>query len=149
MKHTSKQKKKPGLSFDHVHYRTSSDFKETIHFYVDILEAQNLGPVRIGAIEHLQLRLGGATLLFAPATATTPKPAPGPDRLGLFHIAFLVEDCDAATNYYVARNGGNREIVFQEPTLVPVQPPTPTGHYKVAFLKAPDGMLIELKQLVA
>jgi catechol 2,3-dioxygenase-like lactoylglutathione lyase family enzyme len=139
----------PDLSLDHVHYRTYSDFKETIHFYVDILEAENLGPVRIGATEHLQLKLGGATLLFAPSTATTPQPAPGPDRLGVFHIAFLVEDCDVATNYYVDRNGGNREIVFQEPELVPVEPPTPTSAYKVAFLKAPDGMLIELKQLVA
>jgi catechol 2,3-dioxygenase-like lactoylglutathione lyase family enzyme len=139
----------PGLSLDHVHYRTSSDFKEAIHFYVDILEAENLGLVRLGATEHLQLKLGGATLLFAPSTPTTPEPAPGPDRLGVFHIAFLVEDCDAATNYYVDRNGGNREIVFQEPALVPVEPPTPTGNYKVAFLRAPDGMLVELKQLVA
>jgi catechol 2,3-dioxygenase-like lactoylglutathione lyase family enzyme len=140
---------KPGLSFDHVHFRTYSDFKETIHFYVDILEAENLGPFRIGVTEHLQLKLGGATLLFAPSTAATPQPAPGPDRLGIFHMAFLVEDCEAATNYYVDRNGGNREIVFQEPALVPVEPPTPTSAYKVAFLKAPDGMLIELKQLVA
>ncbi|HSV63284.1 MAG TPA: VOC family protein [Chthoniobacterales bacterium] len=139
----------PALSFDHVHYRTSSDFKEAIHFYVDILEAENLGLVRLGATEHLQLKLGGAILLFAPSTPATPQPAPGPDRLGIFHIAFLVKDCDAATNYYVDRNGGNREIVFQEPALVPVEPPTPTSAYKVAFLKAPDGMLVELKQLVA
>ena len=140
---------KPDLSFDHVHYRTYSDFEETIHFYVDILEAEDLGPVRIGVTEHLQFRLGGATLLFAPSTAATPQPAPGSDRLGVFHIAFLVEDCEVATNYYVARNGGNRDIVLQEPGLSPVEPPTPTGHYKVAFLKAPDGMLVELKQLVA
>jgi catechol 2,3-dioxygenase-like lactoylglutathione lyase family enzyme len=140
---------KPVLNFDHVHYRTYSDFKATIRFYVDILEAENLGPVRIGGIEHLQLRLGGATLLFAPSTEVTPQPAPGPDRLGVFHIAFLVEDCEAATNYYVDRNCGNRDIVFKEPELVAVDPPTPTANYKVAFLKAPDGMLIEVKQLVA
>jgi catechol 2,3-dioxygenase-like lactoylglutathione lyase family enzyme len=139
---------KPVLSFDHIHYRTYSDFKETIRFYVDILEAENLGPVRIGTTEHLQLKLRGVTFLFAPSTAATPQPAPGPDRLGAFHIAFLVEDCEAATNYYVDRNGGNRDIVFQEPELFPVEPPTPTGNYKVAFLKAPDGMLVELKQLV-
>jgi catechol 2,3-dioxygenase-like lactoylglutathione lyase family enzyme len=140
---------KPPLKLDHVHYRTYSDFKETVHFYVDIMEAESLGSVRIGVTEHLQLVLGGANLLFAPSTAATPQPAPGPDRLGAFHIAFLVEDCEAATNYYVDRNGGNREIVFQEPQLFPVEPPTPTGNYKVAFLKAPDGMLVELKQLVA
>lgn len=139
---------KPNLSFDHVHYRTYSDFEETIHFYVDIMEAENLGFVQIGPIRHLQFRLGGATLLFAPSTAATPQPAPGPDRLGAFHMAFLVEDCEAATNYYVERNGGNREIVFKEPELFPVEPPTPTGSYKVAFLKAPDGMLVELKQLI-
>jgi catechol 2,3-dioxygenase-like lactoylglutathione lyase family enzyme len=139
----------PTLALDHVHYRTYSDFKQTIHFYIDIMEAENLGPVLIGTTEHLQLRLGGATLLFAPSTADTPQPAPGPDRLGAFHIAFLVEDCDAATNYYVDRNGGNRDIVFKEPEVFDVDPPTPTARYKVAFLKAPDGMWIELKELVA
>ena len=139
---------KPLLDLDHVHYRTYSDFKETIHFYVDILEAENLGPVGIGGIDHLQLRLGGATLLFAPSTAATPQPAPGPDRLGAFHIAFLVEDCEAATDHYVDRNGGNRDIVSKEPELYDVEPPMPTARYRVAFLKAPDGMLVELKQLV-
>jgi catechol 2,3-dioxygenase-like lactoylglutathione lyase family enzyme len=124
------------LSFDHVHYR-SCDFETTRKFYVDVMEAIDLGPIILGGKPNLQLALGGATLLFAPAGDHLDAPVPADKRLGVYHIAFLVSDCEAATQYYANRGA-----------TVAIRPTQFADNIIGAFLNAPDGMTVELKQIL-
>lgn len=128
---------KPTLSLDHVHYR-SSDFDKTRTFYVGIMDAIDLGTVDLGPegkrTPNLQLALGGATLLFA-LSSDPPEPVPANERLGVYHIAFLVADCDAATEYYRSKGA-----------QVALEPFDAGDDIRASFLCAPDGMWVELKQ---
>jgi catechol 2,3-dioxygenase-like lactoylglutathione lyase family enzyme len=124
------------LSFDHVHYR-SSDFDVSRQFYVDIMGAIELPPAILAGKENLQFALGGVTLLFAQASAELPPPVPATTRLGVYHIAFLVEDCVAATLYYEERGAE-----------VAVKPFQASSDLMASFLAAPDGMWLELKQIL-
>lgn len=127
---------KPSLSFDHVHYR-SSNFKATRNFYVNIMEAIELKPLELGGKPNLQFDLGGATILFAQAGEPHDPAVPASSRLGVYHIAFLVQDCDAATQYYVDRGAE-----------VAVAPFNASENIRASFLAAPDGMWVELKQMI-
>ena len=124
------------LSFDHIHYR-SSDFDKSREFYVGIMEAIELSPVELLEKPNLQFVLGGVTLVFAASAADPAPPEPASSRLGVYHIAFLVEDCDAATEYY--RQKGAQ--VAKEPFMA-------SDYIRASFLAAPDGMMVELKEMV-
>jgi catechol 2,3-dioxygenase-like lactoylglutathione lyase family enzyme len=126
----------PQLNFDHIHYRYKN-LKKTRHFYVEIMEAIELSPEFLGGVAHQHYVLGGVNLLFAPA-GDDPKPAvPATERRGVYHIAFLVDDCDAATKYYSQRGAKVAKEPFQA-----------TENIRASFLQAPDGMWVELKQIL-
>ena len=130
---TPKKSNMKNLSFDHIHYR-SSNFDETREFYVGIMEGVELPNEELGGSEHLHIELGGVTLLFAgPKDNGTPVSS---DSLGAYHIAYLVQNCKKATEYYRKR-GACIEI--------------PQNRYSdtivATFLAAPDGMMIELKEI--
>jgi catechol 2,3-dioxygenase-like lactoylglutathione lyase family enzyme len=125
------------LSFDHVHYR-SSDFHKSRHFYVNVMGAIDLGTVELGGKPNLRFVLGGVTLLFAAADENAAPPVPADKRLGVYHIAFLVGDGDAATEYYRKRGAE-----------VKIKPFMAASDLKASFLSAPDGMLVELKQMIS
>ena len=125
------------LSFDHVHYR-SSDFHKSRHFYVNVMGAIDLGPVELGGKSNLRFVLGGVTLLFASSGEKPAPPVPADKRLGVYHIAFLVADCDAATEYYRKRGAE-----------VAIKPFMASSDLKASFLAAPDGMWVELKQIIS
>lgn len=97
------------IQLDHVHYRaSSSNFSEKREFYVGIMEAEELCTVDLGEPEmrhpNLTLKLGGTTLLFAPPSADSPEsPEANGIRLGVYHIAYLVDNCDEAFAYYTSR----------------------------------------------
>lgn len=124
------------LSFDHIHYRYS-DPKVTTDFYVGVMGAIDLGPVELGGLPNMQFALGGATLLFAGKGDKTVTPVPAAEKLGVYHIAFLVPNCDFATEYY--RNKG---------AVVAIEPFNASGNIRASFLSAPDGMLLELKEVL-
>lgn len=133
----------PTLSLDHVHYRaSSSNFAATLDFYVGIMGAENLGTVDLGKAgkrtPHLQLELGNVMLLFAPSDESPDSAVPASTRLGVYHIAFLVENCDEATKYYAAQGAD-----------VAIAPFLAGDGIKASFLAAPDGMLVELKENLA
>lgn len=144
------------LSFDHIHYKTQS-LDSIRKFYIDVLEAIDLGPVDLGTEgnrkPNLQLALGGTTLLFvedqtASITGlaecdhpcTTP---PWNTRNGVYHIAFLVDDCNAATAYYQQRA---INVYGKGTNIVAMQPFVAGDKIKASFLLAPDGMAVELKE---
>lgn len=122
------------LSFDHVHYRYT-DEQATRHFYVDILEGIEEQPVELINTPNMQFSLGGVKLLFAPAGDSTARAVPAHCRLGVYHIAFLVEDCEAATSYYRDRGAS-----------VAIEPFCASDSIRASFLCGPDGMWVELKQ---
>ncbi len=130
----------PTPSFDHVHYR-STDFVKTREFYVGVMGAIDLGTIDLilggKATPNLQLELGGVTLLFAPSDQDPESAVPATERLGVYHIAFLVADCRAATEYYEARGA----VVAKQPAQV-------GDNIIASFLQAPDGMWVELKQII-
>ena len=126
----------PQLSFDHIHYRYT-DIEKTRHFYVDIMGAIELDVVYLNEKPNLQFALGGTILLFAytddpPETENTAK-----DRLGVYHIAYLVDDCQAATDYYENKGA--------EVAMCPFKA---NDQIMASFLQAPDGMWVELKQII-
>jgi catechol 2,3-dioxygenase-like lactoylglutathione lyase family enzyme len=125
------------LSFDHIHYRYS-DLEVTRDFYVGIMGAIDLGPVDLAGKPNLQLELAGVTLFFAnEADDPVPViPVSAKEKLGVYHIAFLVANCDDATEYY--RNKGAK---------VAIEPFNASDNIRASFLSAPDGMLVELKQI--
>ena len=82
------------------------------------------------------LQLGGTTLLFAPPSPDSPEcPEANGIRLGLYHIAYLVDSCDEAFAYYTSRGAP----IAKKPFLA-------GDNIKAAFLAAPDGMTVELKE---
>ena len=125
------------LTFHHIHYR-SSNFDETRAFYCGALEAEDCGLVTLAGKEHLRLKLAGQILNFAPTEPGHSKPAePASERLGVYHIAFMVDDLDQSIAYYESRGAK---------ATTPVLEPTPD--LRVQFLEAPDGMQVELMQQV-
>ncbi len=123
------------LSFDHIHYRYSN-LGDILEFYVNIMGAIDLGSVELGGHPNRQLELGGATLLFADE-ATPLNPVTADEKLGVYHIAFLVDNCDVATEYYRCRGA----VVAKPPKMY-------SDNIKASFLTAPDEMMLELKQIM-
>jgi len=123
------------LSFDHVHYR-SSNFTETRNFYVNIMGGVELPNEELGGNENLHIELGGVTLLFI-LSSKPHKAVSAIKRLGAYHIAFLVENLKKATAYY--------SKVKKAKIAIPQKRYSDT--IIATFLQAPDGMLIELKQI--
>jgi catechol 2,3-dioxygenase-like lactoylglutathione lyase family enzyme len=119
------------LSFDHVHLRSPDD-AAAAEWYVRVLGAsitRRVGPPR----PRTELTLGGLTILITrilPGEAVNPA-APQPSA-GLEHIGFIAADIDAAAAAYAARGA--------EFSL----PPTTLRGRRIAFLRAPDGVSVEL-----
>ena len=121
----------PVLAFDHVHLR-SPDEVAAAAWYVRVLGARltgEVGPPR----PRVELALGGLALLITrilPGEAV--NPAAQPPNAGLEHIGFVVADIDVAAALYLARGA-----VFS------LAPTTLRGR-RIAFIRGPDGVSIEL-----
>lgn len=126
------------LQFNHIHYRCS-DFETTRTFYCNVLGSEDLGFVELAGREHLHLKLAGQSLFFAPNSPDNACEAvPASERLGAYHIAFAVDDHDTAVAHFKARGAQ-----FVSEGL------RPAPHLKVAFIAAPDGMQVELMEILA
>jgi catechol 2,3-dioxygenase-like lactoylglutathione lyase family enzyme len=122
------------LRFDHVHLRSPDD-EAAAEWYVRVLGAQLLRHVA-GARPRVELVLGGLPLLITrilPDEACGPA-AQAPNR-GLEHLGFTVPDLDAAAAALAARGA--------EFSL----PPTSIRGRRIAFIRGPDQVLIELLEL--
>ena len=144
------------FTFDHIHYKSQS-FDETKKFYVDLMGATDHGFTELGPegkrAPNLQLELAGITLFFAEDSNASTKDTeecgfpcnvpPWKTRHGVYHIALSVENCDDATQYFSDRAielyGVDNDIISLEPFMA-------GDGIRASFLKAPDGMAIELKE---
>jgi catechol 2,3-dioxygenase-like lactoylglutathione lyase family enzyme len=130
-----------------------SDLDASLKFYRDLLgfkatkTLQEKGPylnnilvlkeaavttVKMAADDGNQIEL----LFFGPDT----KPAPNKklDEVGLTHLAFTVSDLDSLYSRLVAEG-----VVFNSAPQL-----SPDGYAKVAFCQDPDGVFLELVEVV-
>ena len=124
------------VGFEHVGM-TSSNLDRTVAFYCDLLGLKLVlrKPQASGELAFLDAG-GGMLEIFAPATAVTGARDVPAEEAGMRHLTFAVSDVDEAIATLEAagvsiaerpRDAHNREMVR-----------------RVAFIRDPDGLLVEL-----
>lgn len=120
------------FSFDHIHLRTP-DPEATAAFYAEMFGAEILRSTQQGK-PRIDIKLGGANIFLAPVTADQGVAAPPVSPYqGLDHFGLSVSDIDAKVADLKAKGA---EFTM-EPTTI--RPGT-----RIAFLRGPEGVSIEL-----
>lgn len=123
--------------FDHLGL-TCREPLATEHFYVTHFGFRRERSLRLGEREIIFLRHGGLTRELFPAGAPAPAPFPeadGPNYPGFRHLAFRVADLDAT----LAAIGPAAAL-----TLGPLELGEQPGKWRVAWIRDPDGRIVEL-----
>jgi lactoylglutathione lyase len=122
------------VTFEHIHLR-SPDPEATAKFYAEMFGAEIIRSAPAGK-PRIDLNLGGQAIFIA-EVAPGDKTAAPPDSpyQGLDHIGLRVDDIDATVAALKAKG-----VKFtMEPTTI--RPGT-----RIAFLRAPENVSIELLQ---
>ena len=119
-------------TWDHIHLRTT-DPEATAQWYERMLGAQIIRTMQQGK-PRIDLKLGGANIFIAPVEAGDGvNPPPATPYQGLDHFGLTVSGIDAVVAELKAKG-----VEFtREPTTV-------RPGVRVAFLRAPQGVSIEL-----
>jgi catechol 2,3-dioxygenase-like lactoylglutathione lyase family enzyme len=118
-----------GFTFDHIHLR-SPDPAATAEFYARMFGAEvTHGPQRI------DVHLGGQVLFVSPVNDAGTGDAPRAPYRGLEHIGLAVADIDAAVAALKAKGA---DFTMEPTTIRP--------GVRIAFLRGPEGVAIELLQ---
>ena len=120
------------FSWDHIHLR-SSDPEATAQWYERMLGAEVIRSMQQGK-PRVDLKLGGANIFIAPVVpGDGVNPAPATPYQGLDHFGLCVSGIDAVVADLKAKG-----VEFtREPTTV-------RPGVRIAFLRAPQGVSIEL-----
>src|SRR5947209_19827592 len=122
----------PTYTWDHVHLR-SPDPEATAQWFERVLGAEVIRSMQQGKT-RIDLKLGGVNIFIAPVTAGDGvNPAPTTPYQGLDHFGLSVSGIDAV----VAELRAKGAVFTREPTTV-------RPGVRVAFLRAPEGVSIEL-----
>jgi catechol 2,3-dioxygenase-like lactoylglutathione lyase family enzyme len=120
------------FTYDHIHLR-SPDPEATARYYERMFGAQILRSVQEGK-PRIDLKLGGVDIFIAPVAAGDGvNPAPVTPCQGLDHFGLRVSGIDAV----VAELKAKGAVFTKEPTTV-------RPGVRVAFLRGPEGVSIEL-----
>ena len=120
------------FTYDHIHLR-SPDPEATARYYERMFGAQVLRTVQQGK-PRIDLKLGGANIFIAPVAAGDGvNPPPTTPYQGLDHFGLTVSGIDAV----VAELKAKGAQFTREPTTV-------RPGVRVAFLRGPEGVSIEL-----
>jgi catechol 2,3-dioxygenase-like lactoylglutathione lyase family enzyme len=120
------------FTYDHIHLR-SPDPEATARYYERMFGAQVLRSVQEGK-PRIDLKLGGVDIFIAPVAAGDGvNPAPVTPYQGLDHFGLRVSGIDAV----VAELKAKGAVFTKEPTTV-------RPGVRVAFLRGPEGVSIEL-----
>ena len=126
--------------YDHVHLR-SSDPDATAAFFETMFGAEVTrdiyppGTLYPGQ-QRIRMRVGGQTVLIAPAHPRDPTaPAPPFPYYGLEHMGLTVDDLHAAVEE-LRTNGAD----------IAIGPLTRSPGLHLAFIRGPDGIMVELVQ---
>ena len=120
------------FTYDHMHLRSPNP-EATARWYEQMLGAEVIRSMQEGK-PRIDLRLGGANIFIAPVTAGDGvNPPPTTPYQGLDHFGLCVTGIDAI----VAELKGKGVKFTKEPTTV-------RPGVRIAFLRAPEGVSIEL-----
>ena len=119
-------------TWDHIHLRTANP-EATAQWYERMLGAEVIRTTQQGK-PRIDLKLGGADIFIAPvAPGDGVNPPPATPYQGLDHFGLTVSGIDSL----VAELKGKGVEFTREPTTV-------RPGVRVAFLRAPEGVSIEL-----
>ncbi|HEX2942186.1 MAG TPA: VOC family protein [Rhodopila sp.] len=128
------------FQFDHIHLR-SADPEAMAQFFETMFDAEvTRGIYPPGTLypgqKRIMLRVGGQKILIAPTHPhEAMTPAPAFPYYGLEHIGFTVPDLDAAMAGLRAKGAE-----------VAVGPLTRDAGTYLAFIRGPEGIMVELVQ---
>ena len=122
------------VSFDHIHIYCS-DLTATETWFTEGLGAEVAGRPESRGVPSVRLKLGGANIYLRPARDGENLVAPGPALFGTNHFGLRVANIDETVDVLRARG------VFIE-----VEPWDFSESSRIAFIKGPDAVSIELVQ---
>jgi lactoylglutathione lyase len=122
----------PQFTYDHIHLRSPNP-EATAQYYERMFGAEIVRSMQQGK-PRIDLKLGGANIFIAPvAPGDGVNPAPTTPYQGLDHFGLSVSNIDAV----VAELKAKGAEFTREPTTV-------RPGVRVAFLRGPEGVSIEL-----
>ena len=123
----------PTYRYDHMHVR-SRDVKKTAEYYHRMFDAKIVESIQSDGKPRTDLDLNGLTIFIAavPPDAAVP-PAPSDAYVGLDHFGLRVDDMDDAVAELKRRGA---DFMMEPRTIRP--------GVKIAFVRAPDNVRIEL-----
>jgi lactoylglutathione lyase len=125
----------PGYVYDHIHLRTR-DPKGIAGYYHRVFDAKVLESVQSDGRPRIDLDLDGLLIFIAPVASDADIAAsPSDAHLGLDHFGLRVENVDE-TVAELKRRGA--DIADEPRTIRP--------GVRIAFVRAPDDVRIELLQ---
>src|SRR4051812_586436 len=122
------------FSFDHIHI-FCSDMAATERFFTEGLGADVAGRPESRGVPSVRLKLGGANVYLRPAREDESLTPPDSQHFGADHFGLRVADVDAT----VAE-------LRQRGVFIEVEPWDFSPGSRIAFIKGPDGVRIELVQ---
>ena len=121
-------------SFNHVHLK-ANDPSKSAQWYVDMFGAKPLGERDVGGALLVTIQVGDVTMkISSPRPSEDLGPADAGPHYGLEHIAFDTDHLD-------------QDLAHLKECGVQAQQTASLGSGKIAFIKGPDGVRIELMQL--
>lgn len=125
----------PTYTYDHIHLRTK-DPMGIARYFEKMFDAKIIESVQSDGQSRIDLDIDGLMVFIAPVPPDADLPAsPRDPHLGLDHFGFRVDDVDQ-TVAGLKRRGAD----------IAVEPRTIRPGVRIAFVRAPDDVRIELLQ---
>lgn len=122
------------FSFDHIHIYCS-DLAATERWFTEGLGAEVAGRPESRGVPSVRLKVGGANVYLRPAREDENLVAPGPETYGTNHFGVRVANVDESVAELRKRG-----------VTIDVEPWDFSPSSRIAFIKGPDGVRIELVQ---
>jgi catechol 2,3-dioxygenase-like lactoylglutathione lyase family enzyme len=120
---------------DHIHFRCEN-LEAAADYYVKVFDGKILNRAEVRGLPIVQIEIAGERFFLSPKRAGDEvEPNSGKSRWGVYQIALTIEDMDATVKKLKARGAEfEGDPIAVNPSL------------KVAFIKGPDNVQIELLQ---
>ena len=119
-------------TFHHVHLRCE-DLEAAVDFYQTMLNGKVTERTELRGMQIVRMEVGGERLFLSPKFGDIDiEPTSGNPRWGVYQLAFIVEDIDAAVEALKAKGAELQDF-------------KPSG-MSIVFFKGPDNVQIELIQ---